>query len=389
MTTTSRQRLALAAALLGALGAPAAAVAAAPPAPHRQAARHAARSHTRPVRLEGVVQSVDPTTATLVVSVSGGAGRGARTLVGTDVTVSLGAHATVRVAGQGAGATLANVSAGDRVLLVTSGPATALIAASVYDRGPKPSAPSAPPSAPVPPGWPAPAPSVRWHFSGTVASVDAQAGTIVLTVAESPADTAAVGTQLTFTVGAQTSVVVADVNGDGTENLADVSSGDRAVIYIAAPASAPAPGATLAATAVYDVSAPPKTSASPPPASPPVSPPAAPAPPSTATAPPAASYWALNGTVTSVGSGTVDVTITQVFGAPSAYVGRTQQFTVSSSTRLKVADNNGDGIKSLADVSVGDSVSVYVLAPNPVPALGSALVAVEVSDTTTATPAPA
>ncbi len=80
------------------------------------------------------------------------------------------------------------------------------------------------------------------------------------------------------------------------------------------------------------------------------------------------------------GAGTVVVTIGQVYGAPSAYVGEQQQFTVTSSTRYKVADVNGDGAHNLADVSVGDSVGVYVLAPDSAPAAGTPLAAVEVSD---------
>lgn len=292
MTVILRQRLALAAVALAALAAPAAAHAASTPPTHRQAAR----DHARPTRLEGVVRSVDAGAGTLVVGVSGGAGRGVRTLVGSDVTVSLGAHATVHVAGAGAGATLADVSAGDRVLLLTSGPVEALVAESLVDRGAKPSptasgpgAPSSsPPSTPAPPTPPAPPTS------------------------PTPPST---------------------------------------------PAPAPAPAA------------------------------------------PAAVYWAFNGTVTSVGSNTLGVAVTQAFTAPSTYVGRTQQFSVSSGTRFKVADNNGDGTKSLADVSVGDAVSVYVLAPNPLPALGSVLSALEVVDSatastsgagsTTSTPAPA
>jgi hypothetical protein len=232
--------------------------------------------------------------------------------------------------------------------------------------GAKPAPPTSPPPT-------APSPTARWDFAGTVQGVDAQAGTVDIAVAEAPNDHAAVGTDQRFSVSAATTIAVADVNGDGVENLADVHVGDRAVAFILAPSSAPAAGTTLAAVALYDETSPP-----PKPAPPAPTPPSSPTPPT----PPASTYWAFDGTVASVnpGAGTVVVTIGQVYGAPSSYVGEQQQFTVTSSTRYKVADVNGDGAHNLADVSVGDSVGVYVLAPDPAPAAGSPLAAIEVSD---------
>ncbi len=238
---------------------------------------------------------------------------------------------------------------------------------------------------------PAPAPTGRWDFAGTVQSIDTHAGTLALTVAEAPRDAAAVGSLMHFSVGADTSFVVADVNGDGRHNLADVRVGDRVVASIAPPASPSPAGATLAAVALYDVSSPPAKPPAPAPVSPPAQPPSTTSPPSTS-APSA--YWAFDGTVANidVAAGTMLVTIAQVYSAASSYVGQRLSFEVTASTRMRVADVNGDGTRTLADLSVGDSVDVYVAAPASAPAAGAPLAALEVSDVThppTATNPPA
>ena len=95
-----------------------------------------------------------------------------------------------------------------------------------------------------------------------------------------------------------------------------------------------------------------------------------------------AGYWAFNGTVAGVNTatGAVLVTVGQVFGAPAAYVGQQLQFTTNAATRVRVVGVVGGGASNLADVFVGDSVGVYVVAPRTAPAPGTPLAAIEVSD---------
>ena len=66
----------------------------------------------------------------------------------------------------------------------------------------------------------------------------------------------------------------------------------------------------------------------------------------------------VKGTVSAVGTGTIDVLVTGGNHRGRALKGQTVTFDVSNA-RIVVADVNGDGSRDLADVAVGDRVVVH------------------------------
>ena len=93
-------------------------------------------------------------------------------------------------------------------------------------------------------------------FKGTVASVDAAATDVTVTVTRgNRAARRFVGRPVTFDVAAA-KLVVADVDGDGTVAAGDVSPGDRVTIQVRAPRGVTG-DAPLTARKLVDHSAPP------------------------------------------------------------------------------------------------------------------------------------
>lgn len=66
----------------------------------------------------------------------------------------------------------------------------------------------------------------------------------------------------------------------------------------------------------------------------------------------------VKGTVTAIGDGTIDVLVTHANHHGRALDGQTITFDVSNA-RIRVRDVNGDGVRDLADVVVGDRVDVH------------------------------
>ena len=93
-------------------------------------------------------------------------------------------------------------------------------------------------------------------FKGTVASVDAAASDVTVTVRRgNRAARRFVGQAVTFDVAAA-KLVVADVDGDGEAGAGDVRAGDAVVVQVRAPRSATA-AAPLSARKLVDLTSPP------------------------------------------------------------------------------------------------------------------------------------
>ncbi len=191
----------------------------------------------------------------------------------------------------------------------------------------------------------------RLTLFGLATRVDTVTGTLVINVASGTGHGAAalVGTNVTL-AGAGAQVQISGVR--GTATLANINVGDRIRADVVSGPTG------IVANRIVDTGPPPPP---PPPRRRP-------------------GYWAFDGTVASVSNGTVLVTVTQVFGAPAAYVGKQVQFTTSAATRVRVVGVLGAGVGNLADIGGGDSVGVYVAAPRTAPAAGASLPAVQVSD---------